>query len=298
VAHSAVVTSKGGMFAEGNAGYAWVPPDVAGEIDQVAPPPTVPRPNMVVSIQEESVRQTIRTRAEGARLFTVVAEVETVADTITALHTFEPDLLLLDTDLPEGSSLGLLSSLPTREAPQVILVANTDRYAVRAFELRALDYLVKPIDENRLHTSLIRARQYARSSEGLMVRRGLPLRKGCDQFITDLDRAVIKTRGKLQFIDYDEIYWIEAAANYIRVHTETESYLVRTTIGAVERRIDSRRFLRIHRSIIVNFRHVRELEPCNSNEYIVTLTNGKSLSLSRSHRSEIDQRLRRMPLFA
>jgi two-component system, LytTR family, response regulator len=298
VAHSAVVSGKSGMVADGNLGYAWVRRDAAEEIDAVTHLAMVPRPKMVLSIKEECVRRQMRARAEGVQLFKVVAEVATIADTIIALHNFEPDLLLLDTDLPDGSGLGLLSSLPTGEAPQVILVADSDRHAVRAFELCALDYLVKPIDETRLYASLIRARQYARFSEGSMYKRGLRLRETCDRYITDLDRVVIKTRGKLQFIDYDEIYWIEAAANYIRIHTETDSYLVRTTIGAVERRLDPRRFLRIHRSILVNFRHVRELEPCNSNEYIVTLANGKSLSLSRSHRSLMDQRLRRLPLFA
>ena len=298
MAHSALVSSKGGMFSEGNLGYAGSPRDAAAEIDAVAPFAMVPRPNMVVSIQDEWVRREIKARAERARLFTVVAEVATIADTITALRDSEPDLLLLDTDLPDGNSLELLSSLPIGEAPQVILIANTGHHAVRAFELHALDYLVKPIDENRLHASLTRATQQAHSREGWMYGRGVRPCEPCDASLTNLDRVVIKSGGKLQFIDYDEIYWIEAAANYVRIHTEKDSYLVRTTIGDVERRIDRHRFLRIHRSIIVNFRHVRELEPCNSNEYIVTLTNSKSLSLSRSHRSQIDQCLRRLPLFA
>ncbi len=286
------------MFAEGDLGPGWSPPDAAEEIHAFAPLATVPRPYMVVSMREERVRREIRAGAERARLFTVVAEVATIADTITALRNFEPILLLLDTDLPDGSGLELLSSLPTWEAPHVILAANTGHHAVRAFELGALDYLVKPIDENRLHASLARARQQVRSSEGWIYGRGVRPCEPCDASLTNLDRVVIKTRGKLQFIDYDEIYWIEAATNYVRIHTERESYLVRTTIGDVERRIDPHRFLRIHRSFIVNFRHVCELEPCNSNEYIVTLTNGKSLSLSRSHRSQIDQCLRRLPLFA
>jgi len=268
------------------------------EPTEVTPLETVQRPNMVVSIEEECLRAKIRTIAERARLFTVAAEAATIAETIIALRNVEPDLLLLDTDLPDGSSLELLSSLPTGDAPQVILVATTDHHAVRAFELCALDYLVKPIDENRLRASLIRARQQARSNERWTHGRGMRLREACDHSLTNLDRVVIKAGGKLQFIDYDEIYWIEAASNYVQIHTETESHLVRTTIGAVERRIDPQRFLRIHRSVIVNFRHVRELEPCNSNEYIVRLTNGKSLSLSRSHRSHIDQILRRLPLFA
>lgn len=298
MAHSAVVSSKSAMFDEGNMGYRWSPPGAAEEIDEVKPLVKVSRPSMVVSIQEECVRRMIRARVEHARQFTIAAEVATIADTVAALRNFEPDLLFLDTDLPDGSGLDLLSSLPTEDVPQVILVANTGHHAVRAFELRALDYLLKPIDEDRLHSSLTRARQQAGCTESWMHAPGLQFSEFCDQYIAGLDRVVIKTKGKLQFIDYDEIYWVEAAANNVRIHTETESYLVRTTIGAVERRIDPQRFLRIHRSIIVNFRYVRALEPCNRNEYIVTLTNGKSLSLSRSHRSQIDQRVRRLPLFA
>jgi len=297
VAHSAVVSCKSAMFAERNLGYAWLPPEASEEVRTITPLATVPRPYMVVSVEEECLRRKIRAIAERTLLFTVATEVATIADTITALRNAKPDLLLLDTELPGGSSLELLSSLPTGVAPQVILVASTDQHAVRAFELCALDYLVKPIDENRLHASLTRARQQALSKEGWTHGRGMGHREACDHSLTNLDRVVVKTRGKLHFIDYDEIFWIEAAANYVRIHTETESYLVRTTIGAVERRIDPQRFLRIHRSIIVNFRRVRELVPCNSNEYIVTLTNGKSLSLSRSHRSQIDQRLRGLPLF-
>src|SRR5260370_27810353 len=174
VAHSVVVSSKGGMFAEGDLGYGWLPPDTAEEIDGVASLATVPRPNMVVSIEEECVRREIRASAERARLFTVVAEVATIADTIATLRTFEPDLLFLDTDLPDGSSLERLSSLPTGEAPQVILLANTGLHAVRAFEIRALDYLVKPIDKNRLHASLTRPRQQPRFTKAWIDARRAP----------------------------------------------------------------------------------------------------------------------------
>jgi two-component system LytT family response regulator len=297
VAPSVVVNGKSAMFAESNLGCAWPSPAASDEVRTVTPLAAVPRPTMVVSIEEECLRRRVRAIVERAWLFTVAAETATIADTIASLRDVEPDLLLLDTDLPDGSSLELLSSLPAGDAPQVILVAATDHHAVRAFELCALDYLVKPIEESRLRASLTRARQQARSVEGWTRGGGMRLREARDHSLASLDRVVIRTKGKLQFIDYDEIYWIEAAANYVRLHTETESYLVRTTIGAVERRIGSQRFLRIHRSLIVNFQHVRELEPCNSNEYIVTLTNGKSLSLSRSHRSQIDQLLRRLALF-
>jgi two-component system LytT family response regulator len=183
----------------------------------------------------------------------------------------------------------VLQALKAEETPFVIFTTAYDDYAVRAFEAEALDYLLKPFAEERLHEAIGRARQQLTLHKNIISPQRLreflahaPSRSGF------LERLVIKSAGRVVFLNVEEIDWIEAAANYVRIHTGKESHLMRESIGRMAERLDSSRFVRVHRSVIVNVSKIRELQACNSGEHILILRNGKQLPCSRGYRSALE----------
>jgi two-component system LytT family response regulator len=201
--------------------------------------------------------------------------------------------------MPEMDGFGVLERVGPENMPVLIFVTAYDQYAVQAFETHALDYLLKPFDEERFQKALQRARvQVGRSRSGEIAARLLAmLHDARPQPTPAADRLVIKSGGRVVFLKSEEIDWVEAAANYVRIHAGPDEYLMRETMNAFEAKLDPRRFMRIHRSIIVNLEKIKELQPCNNGEYIVVLRTGKELSLSRSFRDRIQDYLRRSPTF-
>jgi two-component system LytT family response regulator len=173
--------------------------------------------------------------------------------------------------------------------PLVIFTTAYDHYAIRAFEEQALDYLLKPFDQERLHRAIQRTR-----AELLKLHNGQSARQMFD-FLgrantrSNRDRLVVKTGGRVVFLDTHEIDWIEADSNYVRVHVGKESYLVRESIGGIYDRLDPSQFVRVHRSIIANICKIQELQPCNTGEYILILKDGKHLPCSRGYRTGLLQ---------
>ena len=174
--------------------------------------------------------------------------------------------------------------------PIVVFTTAYDRYAIRAFEARALDYLLKPFNQARLHRALERARkELLKEHEEGVKTRILDLLNATKSESKTFQRLVIRTAGRVVFLDLNEIDWIEAAANYVRIHTGKDSYLLREGIGHMSAKLDPAHFVRIHRSIVVNVNRIRELQPCDNGEYIAVLRNGKELSCSRGCRSELQR---------
>jgi two-component system, LytTR family, response regulator len=173
-------------------------------------------------------------------------------------------------------------------------VTAFDHYALRAFDVHALDYLLKPFDRQRFHEALVRARQHLeRPSNGDLERRLLELVQDLKPTPQRLERFVIKSGGRVFFVRADEIDWIEAAGNYVKLHVGTDAHLFRDTMNAIEAQLDSDTFFRIHRSHIVNIERVKELQPWFNGEYVVFLKNGTRLTLSRSYRDKLQERLGR-----
>jgi two-component system LytT family response regulator len=168
--------------------------------------------------------------------------------------------------------------------PQIIFVTANDRWAVRAFEFHALDYLLKPFTVERLHVAVQRARE--RLASGEIVDCGDMQNSGQEHYNT---RIVLKSRGLLQFVSIRDIRWIEAEENYVRIHTANESHLLRETIGRLESRLDPRSFIRVHRSSIVNLQYVKEVKNEANGDANVVLTNGERVPMSRSYRSRIQR---------
>ena len=173
-------------------------------------------------------------------------------------------------------------------APLIVFATAYDEYAVQAFEVHALDYLLKSFDRERFSAAVQRAKEeIQRSREGVLNERLVGLLENLQTKKARLTRLVIKSAGRIVFLRVEEIDWIEAADNYVRVHAGKESHLIRETLQSLEKRLDSGQFLRIHRSFLVNLDRIRELQPIFHGDYAVKLADGTELTLSRNYREKL-----------
>jgi len=239
----------------------------------------------VVVDDEEPARAKLKILLGQESDIKVIAECETGAAAIAALKEAKPDLLLLDIQLPDMDGFSVLKSLTPEEMPIVIFTTAYDQYAIKAFDAHALDYLLKPFDHERLRDALHRARLAARTNSDRVLTDRLLNILQVARAAPQARRLLVRAGGRVVFLAYDEIEWIEAAANYVRVHTGKVSYMLRSSIGTIAEKLPNDQFVRIHRSTVVNARIIKELQPCNSGEFIVVLRNGKELSCSRGYRS-------------
>ena len=248
----------------------------------------------IIADDEPLARKKLRILLGGEPGLQVVAECTDGQRTIAALHSLKPDLLFLDIQMPEADGFQVLDAVPAEARPIVIFTTAFDQYAIRAFEEHALDYLLKPFDQERLHAAVERARaELLKSGHSELTNRILEWLARSNSSANTDRRLVIKTGGRVVFLDMEEIDWVEASANYVRLHAGNQSYLLREGIGRVSERLDPNEFVRIHRSIIVNAQRIKELQPCNSGEYIVVLKNGKELPGSRGYRASLQQLIER-----
>ncbi len=261
--------------------------------------PTPDRPfdtviRTVIADDERLARQKLLILLAAEPQVKVVAECQDGRQTVAAIRNFRPDMLLLDIQMPDLDGFQVLSEVPPEEMPLVIFTSAYDQYAIRAFESNALDYLLKPFDQERLHHALERARaELLKARDREITHRILNLLSQVRSVALpapDRDsRLVIKANGRVVFLDLDTIEWIEAAANYVRLNVGKEAYLFRETISRISERLDANHFVRIHRSTIVNVRKIKELIPVNSGEYVVVLRSGRELSCSRGYRAALQE---------
>ena len=249
----------------------------------------VPRMRIVIADDEPLSREKLRLLLEKEQDVEIVAECSGVDDTSKALLTYHPDLLLLDIEMDGGSGFEVLRKLDTDTAPIVIFATAYDSYALQAFDTCALDYLLKPFDQERLHRALERARAEAvKSARGTINENLASLLSTANKPVRE-KRLIIKSGGRVVFIQLDEIDWIEAAANYVRLHVAGKNaYLYREAISRMADKLDGSEFIRIHRSFIVNISRIKELQPCNNGEFMVLLRNGKVLPCSRFYRHALE----------
>lgn len=218
----------------------------------------------------------------------IVAECCNGRDAIEAIEVHRPDLLFLDIQMPDVGGFDVLESLEPGRAPYIIFVTAFDQFAVRAFEVHALDYLLKPFDRERFEAAWQRAKAvitYERFDE--RDQRILALLEELQAENRYIERLVVKVGGRVLFLDVNEISCIQAEGNYIRVHNGSKSYLLRGTISGLESQLDPRKFLRIHRSAIVKLDRIKELQPWFHGEYHVILETGQKLTLSRNYRASL-----------
>jgi two-component system LytT family response regulator len=220
----------------------------------------------------------------------VAGECSTAWETIELARTIAPDLIFLDIRMPgmDGFDIvGELSASSNISVPRIIFTTAFDCYALRAFEIHAVDYLLKPFTSERLHTAVRRAsEQITISRRGNGTANGIS--QGGNRFET---RIVFKSRGRILFLSVSDIRWIGAEENYVRICTGSETHLLRETMTRLEEKLDPRMFMRVHRSSIVNLQFVKEVRSDPPNEFTVVMANGQRISMSRSYHSRVGELL-------
>jgi two-component system LytT family response regulator len=211
----------------------------------------------------------------------VVGECGDGTAAVAAILDRQPDLVFLDVQLPECDAFEVLRRIGGKLAPAVIFVTAYDRYALQAFEIHALDYLVKPFDEERLASALAHAREQVLQARQARLHGVAPRPSGLT------DRILVQSGGRIRILRIGEIDWIEAAANYVKIHAGREAFLYRQTMSNMEAWLDPRKFARIHRSSIVNIDRIKELEPLFKGAYTVILQDETQLTLSPMYRGRL-----------
>jgi two-component system, LytTR family, response regulator len=248
----------------------------------------VPMIRTIIADDENLARKKLRLMLSSECGVHVVAECKEGRQAIAAVRAHKPDLLLLDIQMPDLDGFEVQKRISSEQMPVIIFTSAHDQYAIRAFETHALDYLLKPFNQERLHRAMERVKvELLKSHEHSIKARILDLMGKAKPEASPLRRLVIRTGGRVVFLDLDEVDWVEAAANYVKLHVGKNSFLLREGIGHVSAKLDPERFVRIHRSSIVNVSRIRELQPCDSGEYIAVLRDGKELSCSRGCRPQL-----------
>jgi two-component system LytT family response regulator len=228
-------------------------------------------------------RKLIRKLLESAPEFEVVGECADGRDAVSAIRKVAPNLVFLDVQMPELGGFEVLKQIDTEQIPVVVFVTAYDKFALKAFEAHALDYLLKPVDEDRFSQTLERVKTYLNGRQnGAVQDRLLDLIHELAPQPKTISRLAVKSAGRVVFLKVDEIDWIEAAGNYLELHTGKQSHLLRGRLSELERQLKPEQFFRIHRSTIVNLDRVKEFQPLFKGEGIVVLKDGSRLAASRS----------------
>jgi two-component system LytT family response regulator len=234
----------------------------------------------------------------------VIAECSGGLETVNRVAVEQPDLVFLDVQMPDLSGIEAVERIGVDRMPPVVFVTAYDKYAIKAFELNAVDYLLKPYDTERFQQSLERARRRIEDGDGASRARALQkvvesLRAGKrDEAVGGgrfIDRLALKVDGTMRIVRVADIDWFETDGNYVRVHVGQVSHPVRGTIVELERQLNPEKFARIHRRHIVNLDRVAEVQPAFAGDAMVVLRDGTRLRLSRTHRADFQSRLLKRP---
>jgi len=210
---------------------------------------------------------------------------------VSAILDKKPDLVLLDVQMPEMDGFEVVRRIGPDRMPALIFVTAYDRYALRAFETNAIDYLLKPVAQVRFERALVRAKQrIAEKSKDDVVRRLIATLEQMKRNDEYLARLPVSRNGRILFVNTEEIDWIEANGNYARLHVGPRTHEIRETLSALERKLNPRDFQRIHRSAIVNVHMIKEIQPWFHGYHLVLLQNGQELRMSR-YQNETARRL-------
>jgi two-component system LytT family response regulator len=239
---------------------------------------------VVLADDEILARQKLRIFLRDEPDCEVMGECATAAETIELVRAARPDVVFLDIRLPDMDGFDVIDALSSHKdliMPRIVFTTAYDQYALRAFEVHAVDYLLKPFTTERLRSALERIRQHANENSANGVEDA-----ESGHYTT---RIVFKSKGRILFLPVSEIRWIAAEENYVRISTADETHLLRETMAHLEERLDPRVFLRVHRSSIVNLQYVKEVRMEAEGEAAVMLINGQKVSMSRSYRSRIQR---------
>ncbi|HKS21267.1 MAG TPA: LytTR family DNA-binding domain-containing protein [Thermoanaerobaculia bacterium] len=241
----------------------------------------------VIADDERLAREKIRALLAADGEIEVVAECANGVEAVAAVRKQKPDLLLLDVEMPGASGFEVLKRLRDGRLPVVVFITAHDEYAVRAFEVEAVDYVMKPFDRRRFDDALRRAKRHLGEETGESEARLLRLLETMVKPPRALDHFVVKERDRTFLVGVGDVDWIEAEGKYVRLHLGGASHLVRESITDVEQRLDMRKFLRIHRGTIVNVKRIQEMHRGFGGGIFVVLKDGTKLTMSRRYRTHI-----------
>jgi two-component system, LytTR family, response regulator len=246
----------------------------------------------ILADDEVLARQKLRQLLRDEPEIEIVGEGASASETIDVVLATKPELLFLDIRMPgmDGFDIiGKLSAGGDSVLPRIIFTTAHDCYALRAFEIHAVDYLLKPFTSERLHSAVQHAREEIHSSKH-NAGRSNGRTQNPPAYTT---RIVFKSRGRILFLPVSDIRWIEAEENYVRICTEADNHLLRETMAHLEEKLDPQMFLRVHRSAIVNLQYLKEVRTKPSGEFMVVLLNGQKVAMSRSYHARISELLDR-----
>jgi two-component system, LytTR family, response regulator len=235
-------------------------------------------------------REVLRRMLRSETDIEIIATPANGREAVEAINRLRPDLVFLDVQMPELDGFGVMTQIDAARMPVVIFVTANQQFALKAFDVQALDYLLKPCTRDRFQLALQRAR------EEIQRKQAGELHQRISELIfktppRQAERITVKSAGKILFLRLDEIIWVEAADNYVKLHVGEATHQLRDTMAAVEARLPAERFVRISRSSIVNLDHLKELHPLCHGEYAVLLQNGTQLTLTRGYKDKLRQLL-------
>ena len=248
---------------------------------------------------EPLARRNIRILLKDEPEIEIVGEAASGREALALIHKYSPDLLFLDIQMPEMDGFGVLENIEAEQLPVIVFVTAFDQYALKAFEFHALDYLLKPFDDARFEKALRQAKRQIEQREVkdlskrlvalLESREGQSFETVRQDYVS---RLLIKSSGRVSFLKTDEIDYVQAEDYYVKLHVGRKGHLLRETMNEMEAKLDPSKFLRIHRSTIVNIERIRELQQHFNGDYIVLLQDGTELKLSRSRRDQLQKLLK------
>jgi two-component system LytT family response regulator len=244
----------------------------------------------VVVDDEPLARRRLKRLLASSGAAAVVGEAGDGPAAVATINELKPDVVLLDVQMPELDGFGVVSRL-TRPAPLIVFLTAFDRYAIRAFEVHAVDYLLKPVSRERLMDALSHARARLNSSQDERHENIAALLESLDRR-RGVTRLPVRSEGRVELVDVAAIDWIEAADNYVVLHAAGKTHVLRETLSRLEQRLNPEDFVRIHRSAIVRLDRVVKLESASRGDYDVTLRDGTRLTLSRTCRARLERAIR------
>lgn len=248
----------------------------------------------VVVVDDEALaRLNLRSLIGKDSALELIAECKNGYEAVSAINEQAPDLVFLDIQMPEINGFQVLERIDLSQPPVIIFVTAYDQYAIKAFEVNALDYLLKPVEEARFQKSVRQAKDLLKNRNlGFLTERLISLLQTSNRDVNTaryLERIVIKSTGKVMFLPVAEIDWIEADDYYVKIHTPERSHLVRQSLNDLEKNLNPKEFQRIHRSIIVNLSRIKEIQSDFQNKSVVILKNGKRLKMTRPRQEIIEK---------
>lgn len=260
----------------------------------------MPKIRAIIVDDEKPARRRLRELLEKQPDIAIIAECVNGEDAVRQIRERKPELLFLDIQMPGLDDFGVVKEIGATQMPVTVFVTAYDQYALKAFEVCALDYLLKPFSDERFERSLARVLSFIRTQQREELnQRILALldqvqpndAKQPVNAASPLDCLIIKNGGRVIFLQVEEIDWIEAAGVYVQLHSGKKTLLHRISLNELESKLDARRFVRIHRSAIVNLQKIKELHPHSHGDFLLVMNDGTELKLSRSYRHKVEAAL-------